>query len=386
MTVWQPRQRAVRSQEPGHGPTGGTAAPEGRVFHTLDALRGVAAIGVVVFHLQQAFAPITTAGGYLAVDLFFMMSGVVISHSYEARFRAGMGTLDFMRARLIRLYPLYLLGTLLGIVVTLASLHGRNIQHWDPSSLLQAALLAVFLLPNISGRPVNEMFPLNIPCWSLFFEILVNLLFVIFWPLLTSRRLVVVCLLTGGAVGLAIVHTGSLDQGSTAASFTVGLARTLFGFSVGVLLARQIRHAPRNGSNIGFLAIVAVVLTAITGWPEGQWRAIWDALCVLVVFPLVVYWGTLVDPGPRLQRVATFLGVTSYAIYVLHSPLSSILNSASRGFAGGAGVSAGAPYLGLAVLAVLLTGCWLVDHHIDMPIRRRLSRIVPRMQALRAAS
>jgi peptidoglycan/LPS O-acetylase OafA/YrhL len=357
---------------------------EARVFHTLDALRGIAAIGVVVFHLKLAFAPITTAGGYLAVDLFFMMSGVVISHSYETRFRAGMGTLDFMRARLIRLYPLYLLGTLLGIVVTLASLQGRNTQHWDPSSLLQAALLALLLLPNISGRPVQEMFPLNIPCWSLFFEILVNLLFVIFWPLLTSRRLVVICLLAGGAVGLASVHSGSLDQGSTAASFTAGLARTVFGFFVGVLCARHSRHAPRKESNLGFLAIAAVVLIAISGWPAGRWRAIWDASCVLMVFPVVVYWAMLVDPAPRLRRIATFLGVTSYAIYVLHSPLSSVMNSAGRGFAGGAGVSVGAPYLGLAVLAALLVGCWLVDRYIDIPVRRRLGRIVPRLQPLRA--
>jgi peptidoglycan/LPS O-acetylase OafA/YrhL len=60
------------------------------------------------------------------------------------------------------------------------------------------------------------------------------------------------------------------------------------------------------------------------------------------------------------------------------------MNSATRLFAGGTGEGAGAPYLGIAVLAVLLTGCWLVDRHIDMPIRRKLSRIVARMQALRA--
>jgi peptidoglycan/LPS O-acetylase OafA/YrhL len=63
----------------------------------------------------------------------------------KADFGAGMGTLDFMRARLIRLYPLYLLGTLFGLVVTLASLLGRNSQSWDPSSLLQAAVLALFV-------------------------------------------------------------------------------------------------------------------------------------------------------------------------------------------------------------------------------------------------
>jgi hypothetical protein len=42
--------------------------------------------------------------------------------------------------------------------------------------------------------------------------------------------------------------------------------------------------------------------------------------------------------------------------------------------------------LGIVVLVVLLTGCWLVDQHVDMPIRRRLGRIVPRMQAARAES
>ena len=65
-------------------------------------------------------------------------------------------------------------------------------------------------------------------------------------------------------------------------------------------------------------------------------RAIWDAACVLVVFPLLVYCATLVDPGPRRRRVATFLGVTSYAVYVLHSPLASLSNSAARHFAAGA--------------------------------------------------
>jgi peptidoglycan/LPS O-acetylase OafA/YrhL len=364
--------------------TGAASMPGGRVFHTLDALRGVAAIGVVMYHLQQAFAPIAAPGGYLAVDLFFMMSGVVLSHAYEARFQAGMGTLDFMRARLIRLYPLYLLGTLLGIVVTLASLLGRNSQNWDSSSLLQAALLALLFLPNLSVRPVNQIFPLNIPCWSLFLEVLVNLLFVVFWPVLTSRRLIAVSLLTGGAVGLAIVQQGSIDQGSNASGFAVGLARTVFGFSVGVLIARHIRQVPRHESNLKVLAIVAVVVIAIIGWPKGELRAVWDATCVLVVFPLIVYFGTLIDPGARLRRIATFLGVTSYAVYVLHSPLSSIMNSTARAFAGAAGVAAAAPYLGVTVLALLLTGCWLVDRYIDMPIRGQLSRMVPKMQALRA--
>lgn len=351
-------------------------AQQGRVFHTLDALRGIAAIGVVIFHMSQAFLPVAIPGGYLAVDLFFMMSGVVLSHAYEARFRSGMGTIDFMRARLIRLYPLYLLGTLLGILVTLASLFGNNIQGWDVSSLVQAMLLALFFLPNLSGRPVDQLFPLNIPCWSLFLEIVVNLLFVVCWPLLTSRLLIVVSLLTGGVIGFAIAQTGHIDQGSVAAGLAVGLARTVFGFCIGVLIARHVARANRGENDLKVLAIIAVVGIAIVAGPVGKWRALWDAACVLLVFPVVVCCGTRVDPGSGLQRAATFLGVTSYAIYVLHSPLASVLNSLSRHFA-----AISAPWLGVGVLTALLAGCWLVDRIYDMPVRRYLSRVVPKFRA-----
>lgn len=357
------------------------AAAEDRVFHTLDALRGFAAIGVVIFHMSGSFLPVAAPGGYLAVDLFFMMSGVVLSHAYEGRFRAGMGTLGFMRARLIRLYPLYFLGTLLGIAVTLASLLGRNSNNWDAASLVQASLLAFLFVPNFSDRPVDQMFPLNIPSWSLFLEVLINLLFVISWPLLTSRRLVALSVLSGVVVGLAAAHAGHLDQGSSISSLAIGLARTVFGFSVGVLIARHVSSLKRRTSNLKVLAILAIVGIATMGQPEGELRAIWDAGCVLVVFPLVVYYGTRIDPGPRLQRIATFLGLTSYAVYVLHSPLSSVLNSATRHFAAGTGGSFEAPYTGVAALAVLLAGAWLVDRMFDAPIRSYLNRIVPRVRA-----
>lgn len=362
-------------------------APEARVFHTLDALRGIAAIGVVVFHLGPAFSPLATPGGYLAVDLFFMMSGAVLSHAYEPRFRAGMGTLDFMRARFIRLYPLYLLGTLSGAAVTLASMLGRNVMHWDSASLARTTLLGLLFLPDVSGRPVDTLFPLDIPCWSLFLEVLVNLLFVVSWRLLASSRLMAVSLVTGIAVAVAAMHYGNIDQGSTAAGLAVGLARSVFGFSVGVLIARNVRHAPGGRSSLEVLAIMAIFGLAIAGRPDGELRAIWDIACVLVVFPLLVSWGTRVDPGTRLRSVATFLGVTSYATYVLHSPLSSVLNSVTRHLArASSGSGIGVAWSGFAFLAALLAASWLVDRCFDMPFRRRLNRLVPKAGGVRAES
>jgi peptidoglycan/LPS O-acetylase OafA/YrhL len=353
-------------------------ASRDRVFHTLDALRGIAAIGVVVFHMKRFFSPIAVPGGYLAVDLFFMMSGVVLTNAYENRFRAGMGTREFMQIRLIRLYPLYFLGTMLGILVTFASLLGNNSENWNSQSLTLAAFLALLFLPYISGNTDDQLFPLNIPCWSLFFEIVINVLFALAWPALTTRRLVAICLATGCAVGFATAHNGNIDLGSVAANFLPGLIRTSFGFSVGMLIARQIRGARRRNSNLGFLAIATVVIVAISGSPFGEYRALWDAASVLLVFPLVVYWGTLIDPSSWLRTTATFLGVTSYAVYVLHNPLLAILNGMIRRHVFGANNVLGAPYLGATILAALLTGCWLVDRYFDSPVRRHLTRILRR--------
>jgi peptidoglycan/LPS O-acetylase OafA/YrhL len=353
-------------------------ASRDRVFHTLDALRGIAAIGVVVFHMKRFFSPIAVPGGYLAVDLFFIMSGVVLTNAYENRFRAGMGTREFMRIRLIRLYPLYFLGTMLGISVTVASLFGNNVENWNSHSLAVAAFLAFLFLPYFSGNTDNQLFPLNIPCWSLFFEIVINVLFAMTWPALTTRRLVAICLASGCAVGFATAQNGNIDLGSVAANFLPGLIRTSFGFSIGILIARQIRGARRRTSNLGFLAIATVVIVAISGSPPGGNRALWDAACVLLVFPLVVYWGTLIDPSSWLRKAATFLGVTSYAVYVLHSPLSAILNSEIRHHVFSATDPVGTPYLGATILAALLTGCWLVDRYFDSPVRRHLTGVLRR--------
>lgn len=355
-----------------------------RVFHTLDALRGVAAIGVVMFHMQPVFLPIAVPGGYLAVDLFFMMSGVVLSHAYEARFQSGMNTFEFMRIRLIRLYPLYLLGLALGITVAVASMLGRNSQNWGPWSLAQAGALALLFLPNLSARQSSQLFPLNIPCWSLFFELVVNLLFVATWPLLTSRRLTYVAVLSGTVMAVATLQHGNMDIGSTASGLLVGMARTLFGFTIGVLIARYMRHERRRESNLAVLGILAVFGVCIMCRPDAEMRAAWDLVCVLAGFPALVWWSTQVDPRQWLCKAAAFLGATSYAVYVLHSPLSAVLNSVWGRVAGAGGVLLAAPWIGLSVLALLLAGCWLADRIYDIPVRRTLNRAFSRKVLVRA--
>ena len=84
-----------------------------RSFTTLDGLRGIAAIAVVARHAPFLWGEHGPTGAlsesYLAVDFFFVLSGFVLAHAYGSRFQHGLSNAAFMRTRLLRLYPLYLL-------------------------------------------------------------------------------------------------------------------------------------------------------------------------------------------------------------------------------------------------------------------------------------
>ena len=361
-------------------PQSGSSLAPGRIFHTLDALRGVAAAGVVVFHMQLLFIPIVVPGGYLAVDLFFMMSGVVLAHAYEDRFRHGMGVRGFMLARFTRLYPLYLLGTVFGVLMTFASFFGANSERWDLAHLTLAVVSAIAFLPDVFDRSQDQLYPLNIPCWSLLFEVLINFLYVAILPVLTTRRVAVVCALSAIVLMAMVSQHGSLDFGSTKSSFLPGLVRTAFGFSAGVLMARAVRDRPHRKGDLVFVSLVAVFIVTLAAAPIGKWRAIWDPTCVIAIFPVLVYIGTRVDPSSALRRLATFFGTISYALYVLHSPASALVNSLLRrqplqGF------RLEPPIVGVLVLAGLFAMCWLIDRFYDLPVRRSLGALFKARQS-----
>ena len=74
-------------------------------FLTLDGLRGLAALIVVAVHASEHFGSAGPRFGYLAVDLFFVLSGFVLSYAYDRRFADGMTNRQFMRLRIERLAP-----------------------------------------------------------------------------------------------------------------------------------------------------------------------------------------------------------------------------------------------------------------------------------------
>ncbi len=325
---------------------------------------------MVIHHYQRYFRPLDLPGGYLAVDLFFLMSGVVLARAYERRLNAGLTPLGFMRLRLIRLYPLYLLGTGIGLLIAIAGLFRHNASHWDAKGLLASAVLGTAFLPDPLENPVNAIFPLDPPSWSLFFELLVNLLYAVFVPLLSSRSLLFVCVLSGVGVALTIATHGDIDVGHNLHHFVYGFARTIFGFSLGVLFARKIPGGPlKDGGARRMTVIFGAAAIALVGRPTGDLRAVWDATCVFAVFPIIVYFALRINPPRAWQPAVTFLGLTSYAIYALHVPLIGPIDTLLR-------ISAVqiAPLAGFMSLGMLLLLSWLADRYFDTPVRRFLGR------------
>jgi peptidoglycan/LPS O-acetylase OafA/YrhL len=342
----------------------------GRIFHTLDALRGLAAVGVVIFHAGGFFVPIEAPGGYLGVDLFFMTSGFVIVRAYDERFRAGMNTWQFMRIRLIRLYPLYLLGTLLGVLASLASFRGNNLSHWTGPTISLMTLLAIVVFPNLTGYQDDLLFPFNIPCWSLFMEIAMNLAFGLLWKQLSARRLIAIIGCSGLAVLFFLSVIGNMPDGGSGHKLLPGVVRTIFGFSVGVLIARRSGPIVPQKNTVLFLSICLAFATVVANAPVD--RVYWDAVSVLLLSPIIVCAAALVDPPAWLRPAATFLGLTSYAVYALHYPLVVVVNSIFRARLA---ATPNSFYLGFSLLAALLFGCWLVDKYYDFPVRRWLSKV-----------
>ena len=290
-----------------------------RTFHTLDALRFVAAVVILLFHADFLFGVGMPAEGQIAVDLFFCMSGFIIAHRYDSDLREGMGAARFFAVRLVRLYPLYLLGTLLGVLPSIAMLIAGepSALHLQRLASLPAALL---MLPSHLALPATPvLYPLNFVAWTLTLEIVINTLYAASFRFWTLERIVVAVSL--GLVALVATATtfGSLHVGFAWPHARGGVARVLFGFSAGVLIARLHRGgivAPRLP---WWLPIVATLLLLCLP-PIGD-RAVWElAACALAV-PAIVAVAVATEPPRALRGSCAIGGLSSYLLYSLHAPL-----------------------------------------------------------------
>ena len=291
-------------------------------LESLDLLRGLAALAILALHFPWPDGAGPLPRAYLGVDLFFTLSGFVIAYSYQHRLESGMPVGRYLLARLIRLYPLYMLATLLGA----AEVAARLLYRGEPDgfgSLGAALATAMFFLPTPlewSGWP-RAFFPLNFFAWSLFLELVVNVVYGLVAMRLSNRLLGALIAAGAALLVLAATQAGTVNVGAEWATAHWAFGRALFAFFAGVALFRWREHLPLPALPAWLVgALLVASFAAPVGWPPG-----YDLACIFLLYPLLVAAAAHATGGSAMRAISLRLGFVSYPVYVLQMPLLHLL-------------------------------------------------------------
>lgn len=317
-------------------------------YELLDGLRGVAALLVVWYHVFEGYA---FAGGtliesinhgYLAVDFFFILSGFVIGYAYDDRWGKSLTVKNFFKRRLIRLHPMVVMSAVLGVITFCI----QGSEQWDgthvaTSMVMWALLFAMFFIPAYPGagyevRGNGEMFPLNGPSWSLFFEYIGNILYALFIRRLSTKALTVFVVLLGICLACFAIFDvsgyGMIGVGWTldSVNFVGGLLRMLFPFSLGLLLSRNFKPVKVRGAFwiCSFVLLVLFCVPYVEGVEPICMNGLFEAFCIVVVFPVLIILGASGNTTDKTStRICKFLGDISFPLYITHYPFMYLFYS-----------------------------------------------------------
>lgn len=313
-----------------HGTASGIAVRRLEIRH-LTGVRIIAAIWVVLYHYQaqvygllpelKFLAPLTGIG-YLAVDLFFVLSGFIICYQYLDRFRdrSSRDYAGFLWKRLARIYPAHL-AVLLGLAALVILSKFTSIKINDPQNFDPAGFfLDLFLVRSWVGDSQGW----NIPAWSLSAEWLAYVLFPLFaltaiW--LTARSSTVVLI----AVGILVSAEGVATWIHPSSHMPMPSARILLAFGVGCLVYVLTRRGNPSQPN-GWLGIASLLalMTVPAMVPVGGVRA----SVALLLAGATIYFlalGTGAAVGALGSRWPELGGRISFSVYLIHVPILMFL-------------------------------------------------------------
>ena len=316
-------------------------------YEGLDGLRGVAAITVVIFHIFEIFskdpAHQIINHGYLAVDFFYALSGFVISYAYDDRWDK-MSLWDFYKRRLIRLHPMVIAGTIVGVCYYFLGESDvfPNIKDVKPYSFFLTIILNILMIPtpksfDIRGWGTTNAF--DDTTWTLTYEYLINILYS-----LIIRRLnnIIIAILTFLSSFLTINLTLNFDIFNvfknrdfrkytviggweiSSQELCIAFARLLYPFFSGYLISRLKLKIKLPCSFI----ICSIFLTIILSFPrltdKNKWitNGIYETIVIIIFFPIILMIGAGdTEKNESIIKICKFLGNFSYPLYITHIPL-----------------------------------------------------------------
>jgi len=338
-------------------------------FEILDGLRGIAALAIVLFHFMEVaytdFSKNLIGHGFLAVDFFFCLSGFVIAYAYDDRI-GKMGVIEFFKSRLIRLHPLIILGSVLGLLAYLFDPFGGNSGEIGTGQLILIFLSSILLIPfPVMGERAFNLFGLNAPSWSLFWEYVANIFYALILYRIGRRYLFLLTLLSAAALFFVSYRAGSLLGGWSGDNFWDGGARISFSFLAGMLVYRSNWIIK---TKLGFIGLSILLILSFL-MPHTQWNWLIEPFIVIFYFPLLIALGAGSVLSKGLKSFCVFSGKISYPLYMTHYAViwmfANYYNSNKPG----------TMQLSLIIAAgtILLIGvAYLTMVSYDIPVRRYL--------------
>ena len=305
-------------------------------YPVLDGLRGVAALAVVTMHICEAHS--TSAldmlmnHGYLAVDFFFLLSGFVIGYAYDDRW-GKMTVGNFFKRRLVRLQPMVIIGMIIGAIAFYFQASAfwpaiANTPVWQMLLVMVIGFTMIPIPPSMDIRGWNETYPLDGPAWSLFYEYVVNIFYVLFVRRFSKTALTILVVIAGCAL---IQYAVTSDSGDLIGGWSleplqlrIGFTRVMYPFFAGLLLFRigKLAHVQHAFWWCSLLVLIVFAMPRIGGSEHRWMNGLYESLSIVFVFPFIIYLGASGElKGRFAKRICTFLGEISYPIYITHYPL-----------------------------------------------------------------
>lgn len=340
-------------------------------FEILDGLRGIAALAVVLFHfMEMAYSDYSKnfiAHGFLAVDFFFCLSGFVIGYAYDDRI-GKMGIKEFFKSRLIRLHPLVILGSVLGLLSFLFDPFSGHPEVYGAGKIMLIFLTSIFLVPfPVMPERAFNLFGINAPSWSLFWEYVANIFYAFILYRISRRFLLLLAFLSAAALCFVCYRAGSLMGGWGGENFWDGSARIAYSFLAGLLVYRSNWIIK---TRMGFTGLsILLALTFLVPFSSWNWLA--EPIIVLFYFPLIVALGAGATLTQRFKKICVFSGKISYPLYMTHYAaiwmFSNYYNNNKPG-------TAQLTFIIITGTLLLIGLAYLVMVVYDIPLRRYLTK------------
>ena len=362
------------------GWSGPARAPFPDVLDPLTGVRFFLALGVVLFHYQLYWAlPVEAAGllnrARLGVDVFFILSGFILTHVYLQGDRAP-NYRRFLAARFARIYPahLFILLVMLGLVLV-APLFGVGL---EPGRFNLADFVGTLLLVQ-AWFPRETLALWNGPAWSLSAEWFAYLAFPAYAALalrLRSRPWVMIALAAVAFVLLDAVYRAQFGRVLPRAEDSMGILRIVpeFLYGVGLYYLGQ-RWAPSRTLSVAAALAASVALLALMQVGAD------DRLIVAAAGPFILSLALMAKADVRTflsHPVALFAGEASFALYLVHIPILMVWRNAAQAVAGWPGDYRMGMVELTAMLVLTLAAAAAIHVFIEQPGRRWLrERMTP---------